>query len=212
MYTYTYAYAYTRTYIRAGRQADRQKDRQTDTQIYIYIYTYLYRYRDAYVNGKPQKEADACLKLECARSFFLQACLDVGGASWWFLILPFGSPPQHVAPYQGVTSPHQSFWAACEALLWGCLGGALQLPWFTMIVISPWQPSFDAHADRGSLCLHHHCFHLPFFEWRSLKVKGRGFGTTSGFTSPHRPREKLAEVQKWHMKSQKSAQWLHCHI
>ena len=70
-------------YIRAGRQADRQKDRQTDThtQIYIYIYTYLYRYRDAYVNGKPQKEADACLKLEYARSFFLQACLDVGGAS-----------------------------------------------------------------------------------------------------------------------------------
>ena len=43
---------------------------------------------------------------------------------------------------------------------------------------------------------HYHCFHLPFFEWHNLKVKGRGFGTTSGFTSPHRPQEKLAEVQK----------------
>ena len=39
---------------------------------YMYIYIHIYRYRDAYVIGKHQKEADACLKFESARSFFFR--------------------------------------------------------------------------------------------------------------------------------------------
>jgi hypothetical protein len=40
--------------------------------INIHIYIHIYRYRDAYVIGKHQKEADACLKFESARSFFFR--------------------------------------------------------------------------------------------------------------------------------------------
>ena len=167
-------------YIRAGRQADRQKDRQTDThtQIYIYIYTHIYIDTETHMSmGNPKRKPMPAWSLNMRAHFFFRhawmwaVLLDDS----WFCHL--GHPPNTWRRIKGLPTP--------SVLLSGLWSSVVGVPWWgsatSMIVISPWQPSFDAHADRGSLCLHHHSFHLPFFEWHSLKVKGRGFGTTSGF-------------------------------